>query len=131
MAQHYWVKPRVFAQEVDCCIRVRLAQLSGESDVWWKLPAGERAIANLHLRFERDAFPYLSRLQDRDSVLLELDRGSSIAPRIYRAIILAARGELDCASELLKEQMKSSNSAKHSEYLRELAKRLGLGQIEL
>jgi hypothetical protein len=131
VAQHYWVKPRVFAQEVDCCIRVRLAQLSGESDLWWKLPAGERTIANLHLRFERDAFPYLSRLQDRDSVLQELDRGGSFAPRIPRAIILAARGELDSARDLLREQMKSSNSLKHSEYVRELANRLGLGQIEL
>lgn len=132
LAEYYWVKPRPFAQEVHCCIRTRLGQLGGESDIWWHLPSGETTVRDLRTRFERDAFPFFARVDGRDSILRELEEGrGSFAPRIHRAIILAARGQTENARELLSEQIRSSNSAKHSEHVQDIAVRIGLARIDV
>lgn len=132
LAEYYWVKPRPVAQEVYCCIRKRIGELSGESDVWWRLPSTETTVRDLRSRFERDAFPFFARLDGRDSILRELEAGrASFAPRVDRAIILAARGQTEKARELLREQITSSDSAKHSEHVQAIAVRIGLGRIDV
>ena len=131
LAEHYWVKPGSFAQEVDCCIRVRLGQLAGESDIWWNLPASEETLTDLRTRFERDVFPFFLQLEDRESILIQLEHGrGSFSPRIPRAIILAARGEREKARDLLIQQIRSTEDPKHVEYVQQIAGRIGLGRIE-
>ncbi len=126
----FWIKPRSFVQEVDCCLRTRLAQLSGISDLWWDLPAGGDTANELRLRFDRDAFPYLARHETRELVLRELELGrGSLTPRIARAIILAHRGERGEAQALLRAQVEGAAKG-HRDYVQQVAERLGLGPLD-
>lgn len=133
----YGNRPCSAVQEVECCVRMRLAHLSGElSDRWWDLPAGSKTEADLKRRFERDAFPFLARFDHRDSLLHELEHNQDIAasggpPRITRAVILAARGQLEEARDLLRTQVRLAEDQGHSEYVQGLAERLGLRRIDV
>jgi hypothetical protein len=124
----YGAQSRTFVPEVYCCIRMRLGQLGGKSDVWWSLPGNKATIQDIQVRIERDAFPFLARCENRDGVLQELALGTgTLTPRISRAIILAHRGEFDDARELLRNQINATPSAKHCEYVQQIAERLNLG----
>jgi hypothetical protein len=126
---------RGFAQEVECSVRVRLGHLSGEpSDQWWDLPADANIKSELLLRLERDAFTFLARLGTRDSLVHELQSSPEIAaigepPRITCAIILAHQGEFHRARALLTSQVQSTRSAKHHEYVQQIAERIKVGRI--
>jgi len=126
----YGAHPRTFIQEVYCCIRMRLGQLAGESEVWWSLPGNEATTQDIRARFESDAFPFFARCKDRDAVLQELTLGTgTLTPRISSAIILAHRGEFDTAREPLRKQIQSTTNAGHVEYVQQIAERLNLGPI--
>ncbi len=125
----YGLSPRAFIQEPYCCIRVRLAQLSGESDVWWKLPASQTTIDDIKGRIEQDALSFFARCENRYAVLQELERGTgTLKPRISQAIILAHRGEVEKAKELLHAQAQSA-TAEHRDYVQQIAEHLKLGRI--
>jgi|SRR5579871_969307 len=126
----YWIKLPAFAQEVYCCLRMRLGQLGGQTNVWWNLPADERTDADLRERFEQHAFPYFARHETRDALLRELEKGAaSLTPRIARAIILAHRGQVRTAKELLEMQIKGVEKG-HQEYVQKISDRLGLGPLD-
>lgn len=120
--------------ESECCLRHRLGELAGDNDLWWRLPAAPETELDIRLRLQRDGLPFLARFGTRDEVLRELtsagNPGSPI-PRITRAIILAARGDHREAESLLREQIQSSDSTRHREYVQEISERLGLGGIDL
>jgi hypothetical protein len=124
-----------FVHEVDCCVRARLGQLApNRTDIWWGLQWIDQAAAEAWQRLERDALPFLERFHSRDAILKELMRGKSpYSPRplVECAIILANRGQQTDARSLLTMQALEAKSAKHTEYLRELAVKLGLGQLEI
>jgi hypothetical protein len=130
------IQPRSFVQEVDCCMRERLGMLGPEhSDRWWDLPSNRDTAADLEQRLERDALSLPERFESRDSVLDELGRAEEISgiggpPRIICAIMLAHRGQIGRARDLLAAQIRLSASPKHSEYVQALADRLGLGRID-
>jgi Domain of unknown function (DUF4304) len=128
----YGDRPRSFVQEVECCIRMRLGHMGGESaDRWWDLPADEKTAADLRKRLERDAFPLLAQLQTRDSILnwLSQPKGYAGPARLTCAIICAHRGEKERATELLAAQVRGASPG-HAKYVRSLAGRLGLGPID-
>jgi hypothetical protein len=131
----YGSKERSFAAEVECCVRMRLAQLGGEkADRWWNLPGDQRAETDLRRRFENDAFPFLARLRNRDLLLQEFESNPVIGgpgSRITSAIILAARGLTEPARSLLSAQIRASRSIDHIEYVRRLAEQIGLGRIDV
>jgi hypothetical protein len=136
VASTFGIRAHPFAQEVDCCIRARLGALGPErADRWWDLPARPKATADLRTRIERDAFPFLARFESRDSVLQELGRAEEVSgvggpPRIVCAIILAHRGQVENARNLLATQIRLAADPKHTEYVHTLADRLGLGRID-
>ncbi len=125
----FHLSARTFIQEPYCCIRVRLAQLSGAHDVWWQLPANKTTINDIRGRIEQDALPFFARCENRDAVLRELERGTgTLKPRIAQAIILAQRGEAERERELLQAQAKSA-PAGHRDYVQQIAEHLNLGRI--
>ena len=118
-----------FIQEPYCCIRMRLAQLSEKSDIWWNLPVNQTTIEDVRGRIERDAFAFFARCGNRDALLQELERGAgTLKPRISQAIIFAHRGDFERARELLKAQAQSA-TAEHRKYVQQIADHLELGLI--
>ncbi|MGC1416167.1 MAG: DUF4304 domain-containing protein [Candidatus Acidiferrum sp.] len=134
-----------FIAEFDCCIRERLGMLAPErADIWWKIRGddeeSERLVDELRRRLERDAFPFLARLETRDALKEELLKPpeNSLFPinrgRIICAIILAARGQLKDARDLLvahrAEHIRDRGHPGHLKYLEELAVKLGIEGFE-
>lgn len=130
-------KPATFVQAYDCFVRARLGLVGPErKDLWWEVrQAG--LMPELTGRVEGDAFPFLARFECRDSILnewLRLSKNPYVGnpPRIVCAVILAARGQHAEAQELLVRQLsESSHHRGHEEYVRELARRLGLGPLDV
>jgi len=131
------VEPTSFIAEPDCCVRVRLGNLGPEhEDLWWKVRASPRMAAELRLRLERDAIPFLKRLQSRDALLEELGKvevtyGPGAPPRVICSIILAHRGQKGAARERLITQARKASRSDHMEYLKGLAGRLGLEPFDV
>ena len=129
--------PSSFVAEADCCMRVRLGNLGPEhKDLWWKIQANTKMIAELQLRLRRDAIPFLARFGTRDDLLDELGKideayGPGAPPRVTRAIILAHRGQKETAREVLVTQAIKAARADHTEYLKRLADRLGLEVLNI
>lgn len=134
---HGGYRTRDFVREYGCCVRARLGQLGPEhEDRWWEIRDDEQIAAELELRLEQDAFPFLARFESRDMLLNEfsqmIDEGvpgfvGGGPPRIICAIILAARGQHKDARELLADQVRNSQTHPgHAEYVRTLTGKLGL-----
>jgi hypothetical protein len=126
-----------WVQEYNCCIRARLGNLIGEGkEVWWHARADEKVTSHLSQSLEASGFKFLEEFGTRDKILLNFDNrkgalGASNPPRIVKAVILTAKGEPEKARLLLHEQWRDIlNPPGHSEFVRELARRLGLGEIE-
>ena len=134
----YGPKKRSFVQEPECCVRHRLGMLGAERrDIWWDLLSDGQSAANLQLRLERDALPFLARFETRDFVFQELSRlkgnsGLGMPPRLVCAILLVHRGQNAKAKETLAAQIREAMDKGHKghvEYVRLLSERLGLGSI--
>lgn len=127
---------RSFVHEYHCCVRSRLGKLGPErKDLWWNLREADVFTAELWTRLERDGFPFLARFETRDGVLREwMQAGDSpykgSPPRIVCAIILAKRGHGTDARQLLSAQARETRNPGHGDYVRDLAKRLGLGELD-
>ena len=132
------LRKKSFIQDYDCCIRARLGDVSPEGrDIWWWIERREDLVSELRQRLEAYALPYLDRFETRDAILTELGAGDPSTggnpSRIICAIILTRAGAADQARHLLKDQANDpdvrARSPQHAEYVRELAKRLGLGDL--
>jgi hypothetical protein len=129
---------RSFVHEYDCCMRQRLGELGPDhKDVWWNLEAEKvhEHAAELFRRLERDAFPFLARLENRDAVLNQL-MDEATAPsffsrqrRVVCAIILAIRGQRTEARTLLAAQVREDRNHPSSATVRALAMKLELGDL--
>ncbi len=117
-------------------MRTRLPEASGEErDRWWRAQAEQVVLDDLRERLEVGGFPFLDRYSTRDKILAEWGNrsenlGASGPPRIVLAIILAERGSLDRARELLALQVLETRNPRHPAYVRELAVQLGLGRLD-
>ncbi len=128
---------RLFVHEYNCDVRERLGNLGPEHrDIWWDLeaPKVQDYAAEVFLRLERDAFPFLAQFENRDAILKQLTEHPTSSftcrPRIICAIILAGRGQSDEARSLLATQARENRNQPHLGFLRALADRLGLGSLE-
>lgn len=124
-----------WVQDYHCAIRQRLGPLSGErKDVWWYARQDAAIVEDVRSSLVAVGLPFLERFSTRDQILLELGGLTENAPhcavpRIVRAIILASRNELGLARDLLASQAQEACNPHHSEHVRKLAARLGLGVI--
>ncbi len=123
-------KPKSWIQEYDCCVRSRLGEAGGK-DSWWPATASDTLTTDLIDSLKTDGFGFLGRYASRDSIIQTWDGrtenlGASSPPRIVLAIILARRGELEQAKQLLNEQISVTKKNGHREFVQTLAGRLGL-----
>jgi hypothetical protein len=127
---------KTFVQEYHCCVRARLGPLGPEErDFWWLVRAADEVVLDVRERLLRDAFPFLERFGNRDAILFEWkDRSKNLfegsPPRIVCAIILAARGQTAEARKLLAAQAQETLNPGHPKYVRGLATKLGLGNLD-
>ena len=123
-----------FVQNYHCCIRARLGVLGQERrDIWWKADVSSKLIDDLRNRIMKDALPFLKHFGAREVIIRDWSDyynknqfGLSNPPNIVLAIILATQGRTEDAKHLLEKQIHQSQHAKHKEYVRNLALRLGI-----
>lgn len=134
--RHGGGEAKSWIQEYHCCVRARLGALVGEGkEMWWHARAEDEIVADLRRCLEKAGLPFLERFATRDRILAELDgrtenMGASSPPRIVSAIILAERGERERAHRLLSQQALETRNPGHPQYVRTLAKILGLGGLD-
>ena len=129
--------PKLWVHEYHCAIRARLGELCSDGhDVWWRAEASSEVIDAVRESLRVAGLPWLGRFASRSQILNELRDPSAQRwggpPRIVRAIILAARGEAVEARSLLGAQASDRTivNPQHTSYVRELALRLGLGELD-
>jgi hypothetical protein len=123
-----------WVQDYHCCIRARLGELSGEkSGLWWPATSLPSVTSDVLDRLERFGIPFLERFSTRERILTEFagetENRFLAVPRIVSAILLVARGEKDAARTLMAAQSLETHNPGHPAYVRDLARRLGLGQL--
>jgi hypothetical protein len=134
-----------FIAEYNCCVRERLGMLAPErADTWWSIQGDDKRsqslVNELLRRLDRDAFPFLALFETRDALLGEVLKPSRESPllrnrgRVICAIILAARGQLKDARDLLvahrEDHIQERGYPGHLKYLKELAVKLGIEGFE-
>ena len=133
---HVGVEAKSFVQEYDCCVRSRIGALGPEGlDLWWNLDAETSLSAEIERRLEGDGLPFLDRFATREMILDELLTKTEIAylspPRIVCAIILVHQHRHEEARRLLSAQvLEKTRNPGHPVYVRGLAERLGLGDLD-
>jgi hypothetical protein len=125
-----------WVQDYHCCERQRLGQLiGGGKDIWWAARASTEVIEDVSSCIIDIGLPFLDRFSSRDRILAE-NRGqyenfSGGGPRrIVSAIILAKRELLLEARELLVQQALETRNPHHPEYVRKLARAIGVGALD-
>ena len=124
-----------WVQDYNCAIRSRLGPASGSNkDLWWHARNNVEVVADLQSLLLTYGLPFLDRFESRDKVLSELaGHGKNLeycsVPRIISAIILTKRGQRSEAKELMSAQTGETLNRNHPAYVRELAVRMGLGEI--
>jgi Domain of unknown function (DUF4304) len=131
---HGGSEARSFVREYNCCIRTRLGTAEPKKEFWWVVRADNELISDVTQQLVHQGLPFLERFNSRDRILSAL-RGLSeniflSPPRIVCAIILAVRGDVDSSRVLLEAQSHETRNPKHPEYVRGLAQRLGLGNLD-
>jgi hypothetical protein len=126
-----------WVQESSCCLRARLGELGNEhADIWWSIDQGDAAVEDLLPRVSHDSMFFFARYESRDLILSELKGradnigGGGSPPRIICAIILAGRGDVHTARELLSRQAQETRNPGHPVYVHALAERLGIGTLD-
>lgn len=127
---------RLWVHEYHCCVRARLGEACGEKqDIWWHARTDESVVNDVKRGLEGGGFPFLGRFSSRDKILAEWHDlseiiGAGSPPRIVMAIILAERRRTNDARALLAQQVLETRNPGHPEYVRDLAKKLGLGSLD-
>jgi hypothetical protein len=128
-----------FVKDYSCCIRARLGQVGPDrKDLWWELDQASEITSEIWTRLERDGLPFLERFSTRDAILNDwmsssdnFDFFHGDPSRIVCAIILVKRGQLAEARKLLSAQARETLNPGHPAYVRALAERLGVGQLDV
>jgi len=124
------------AQDSHCCVRSHLGEVCPErADLWWLLSPSDELVGEMCKRLEEHGLPFLARFESRDAILREWadvvnNPSAGSPPRIVRAIILVGRGRIDQARALLAAQAQETLNPGHPAYVRELALRLGVGDLD-
>ena len=134
-----WSKkgPPSLVREADCCINKRLGILGHKrQDIWWELKDLEDITDEIRQRIERDALPFLERFETRDRVLAVLaDAENKFVLEgmrcEIRAIILAARGQVADATQILATYFQQTMEVEKKKHIQDLALRLGLGKFDI
>ena len=123
-------------QDYHCCVRCRLGEVGSENaDLWWLLSPTDELVQEMCDRLAHHAFPFLARFESRDAILrewaeVENNQFGGSPPRIVKAIILVERGLTDQARALLAAQAQETLNPGHPAYVRDLAQRLGVGDLD-
>ncbi len=125
-----------WVQEYYCCVRNRLGALVGEGkEIWWHADDSGSVTRDVLSALQSEGLPFFARFSTRDHIIHEwnglathISEGSP--PRIVLAIIFCERGEWDEARQLLRLQVLETRNPGHPEYVRNLARRLGLGDLD-
>jgi hypothetical protein len=126
---------RSWVQDSRCCIRLGLLEASGVTTrSWWRAEYDDTIIDDVVACLHQYGLPFLDRFSSRDKILREWNGKSEnlpegCTPRIVLAIILAERGKIDAARELLAKQVLETLHPGHPAYVRQLAMDLGLGDL--
>jgi hypothetical protein len=124
-----------WVQDYNCAVRNRLGPVSGfKQDIWWHARNDTEVVADVQSKLLSYGLMFLDRFDSRDKILAELDgHGKNLehcaVPRIISAIILTKRGQTDTARNLMAAQTQETLNRNHPAYVRELAVRLGLGEL--
>jgi hypothetical protein len=137
VARESGAEAKSWIQEYYCCVRQRLGTLIGNgTDVWWRAVASRHIVEEVRQALILDGLAFLERYDTRDKIISEW-RGQAESlvagrpPRIVLAIIHAKRGESTQARRLLTAQAsESTRNPGHRAYVRTLARKLGLGELE-
>jgi hypothetical protein len=133
---HLAGEPKGFIREYNCCVRARLGDFGPEGrDLWWPISENRELMDEIETRIARDALPFFERYCTRDSIVAAgkvegANFGAGGPPRVIAAIILACRGEVDAARALLARQVQERQNPGHPAYVRALAERLGIADLE-
>jgi hypothetical protein len=133
--KHHGALAKSWVQEYHCCIRERLGQVLGhKADIWWTARAEPKLIEEIRSALVTMGLVFLNRFASRDAILAEIDSSGPsctwcTSPRIVSAVIRAERGEFAEAKELLAQQVLENRNPGHPHYVRELARKIGLGEL--
>ena len=106
------------------------------SSTWWDIRSDAALTEDLLQRLTRDAIPFFGRFDTRDKILAEwlavpkAPYAATTPPRIVCAIVLTKRGRKEDARALLAAQAKETTNPGHPAYVRRLAAKLGLGDLD-
>lgn len=126
---------RSWVQDSRCCIRLDLLEASGvTTGSWWRAEYDDAIVDDVTTCLHQYGLPFLDRFSSRDKILREWDGKSEnlpegSTPRVVLAIILAERGKMDAARDLLTKQVLETLNPGHPAYVRQLARDLGLGDL--
>jgi hypothetical protein len=122
--------------DAHCAIRTRLGNIALGEDTWWNLASlDDDGIDDLLALILHVGIPFLERFKTRALIVSdwiafnERERRLSNVARLDVAMILLKLGDRTAAGQLLQEQIKQTDLPHHAAYVRELAARLGLGDL--
>lgn len=128
--------PPAFIREYHCQIRSRLGSIAGDEDRWWHLGQPAPAIlAEVGPALLAEGIGFVERFGTREAIVggwVAANEGTgamSASSRVDVAVILATRCEREEATRLLREQIARDPGQGHADYVRQLARELGLDAI--
>ncbi len=131
-------KPRRIVQEYECQIRVRLEELAERRDFAASLEQPADVLVSAVGRSLVDVgIPFLERFETRAAIIRDwitfndLERSLSLRARVDVAIMHATAGRVGEARQLLREQVSRSEHRGHVTYVGDLARQLGIGDLNI
>jgi hypothetical protein len=132
--------PRGVITDAHCSIRTRLSHITSHQDIWWSLAdAPQTLVDEIGSLLIDVGIPFLDRFGSRDAIVRDWvkfnddELSLTLIARLDTAMILLRRREIDAAKALFEEHMaeynKNPRNPTHGPYVRELALKLGLGEL--
>ncbi len=125
--------------DAHCDIRTRLGRTESH-EIWWSLASDVGALVDdIGALLIDEGIPFLERFGSRHAIIRDWVKfndgewGLTSVARLDTAMIVLRQGDIDAARQLfqdhLDEYRKNPINPGHGTYVRELALRLGLGQL--
>lgn len=120
-----------------CSIRTRLAHVGEGEDIWWPiLDSDDDDIEDIVALILHVGLPFLDRFKTRELIIRDWVNANQRIGRLDVAMILLRRGDKPGAKRLFEDHLRISEAEgsepyqlNHRRYVRELATRLGLGEL--